>query len=91
MVYIHLRLNVADYAKWRAGFDAYEPKRRAAGSSGVNQIFCDLDDPHNVTLIMEWDQAEHAKEFLADPMTKQVMDDAGVTGRPSVVAVQVRK
>jgi len=90
MVYIHLRLNVADYGKWRAGFDAYEAQRRAAGSSGVNQIYCDLDNPGNVSLIMEWDAAERAQAFLNDPMTKQTMDDAGVTGRPSVVAVQSR-
>jgi len=90
MVYIHLRLNVTDYAKWRAGFDANEARRKAAGSSGVNQIFCDVSDPRNVSLIMEWDQAEHAQKFLDDPMTKQTMDAAGVTGRPSVVAIQSR-
>ena len=39
MVYIHLRLNVADYDTWRAGFNAQESNRKSAGSTGL-QIGC---------------------------------------------------
>ncbi len=38
MVYINLRVNVADYDRWRLGFDANESNRRSAGSTGVNQF-----------------------------------------------------
>ena len=90
MVYIHLRVNVADYDTWRAGFDAQESNRRAAGSTGVNQFYRDVDNPNNVTLILEWDEADRAQAFLNDPRTKASMDEAGVTGRPMVVAVQTK-
>ena len=90
MVYIHLRLNVADYDTWRAGFDANESNRKAAGSTGVNQFYRDVENPNNVTLIMEWDEAVNAQAYLNDPNTKASMDAAGVTGRPSVVAVQTK-
>ena len=87
MVYINLRVNVADYNKWRTGFDANESSRRSAGSTGVNQFYRDVDIPNNVTLVLEWDEADKAKAFLNDPRTKASMDEAGVTGRPMVVAV----
>ncbi len=90
MVYINLRLNVADYNKWRAGFDANESSRKSAGSTGVNQFYRDVDNPNNVTLVLEWEEAGKAQAFLNDPRTKASMDEAGVTGRPMVVAVQMK-
>ena len=90
MVYINLRLNVADYDKWRLGFDAQEPNRKSAGSTGVNQFYRDVDNPSNVTLVLEWDEADKAQAYLNDPHTKASMDEAGVTGRPMVVAVQTK-
>ncbi len=88
MVYINLRLNVADYDKWRLGFDAQESNRKSAGSTGVNQFYRDVDNPNNVTLVLEWDEADKAQAFLNDPHTKASMDEAGVTGRPMVVAIE---
>ncbi len=88
MVYINLRVNVADYAKWRLGFDANEFNRKSAGSTGINQFYRDVENPNNVTLVLEWDEADKAQAFLNDPRTKESMDEAGVTGRPMVVAAQ---
>ena len=90
MVYVNLRLNVADYDKWRVGFDANESNRKSAGSTGVNQVYRDMDNPNNVTLVLEWDEADKAQAFLNDPRTKATMDAAGVTGRPMVVAVLMK-
>jgi len=90
MVYINLRLNVADYEKWRLGFDDNESSRRSAGSTGVNQFYRDVENPNNVTLVLEWEEARKARAFLNDPHTKASMDEAGVTGRPMVVAVQTK-
>jgi len=90
MVYINLRVNVADYDKWRAGFDANESSRKSAGSTGVNQYYRDVDNPNNVSLVLEWEAADKAQAFLNDPNTKASMDAAGVTGRPAVVAVMVK-
>jgi len=90
MVYINLRLNVVDYNKWRAGFDANESGRKSARSTGINQFYWDVENPNNVTLVLEWDEAEKAQAFLNDPRTKASMDEAGVTGRPMVVAVQTK-
>jgi hypothetical protein len=40
VVYIHLRLYVAEYDRWRAGFDANESNRK---STGVNQFYRDVE------------------------------------------------
>jgi len=90
MVYINLRVNVADYDKWRLGFDANESSHRSAGSTGANQFYRDVENPNNVKLVLEWAQADRAQAFLNDPHTKESMDEAGVTGRPMVVAVQTK-
>ncbi len=90
MVYINLRLNVTDYDRWRAGFDANESNRKSAGSTGVNQFYRDVENPNNVTLVLEWDEADKAQVFLNDPLTKASMDEAGVTRRPMVVAIQTK-
>jgi hypothetical protein len=90
MVYLNVRHTVADYEKWRVGFDAHESARRAAGATGVNQVYRDVDDANTVTLIMEWDNAGNARRFLDDPALREVMQQAGVIGMPAVRAIQSR-
>jgi quinol monooxygenase YgiN len=90
MVYINLRLNLEDYGKWRAGFDANDSMRRAGGSTGVYQVYRDVDNPNAVSLILEWKDAEKAQAFLNDPKLKQIMQAAGVIGAPVLRSVQAR-
>jgi hypothetical protein len=82
MIYLEVKHQVADYAKWRSGFDANEPARRAAGATGVKQVFRGAEDPHSITILMEWDHAENARRFFADPKLKEVMAAAGVISAP---------
>jgi hypothetical protein len=90
MVYINLRLNLESYEKWRTGFDANDSFRRSSGSTGVNQVYRDVDNPNAVSLTLEWENAEKAQAFLNDPKLRQVMQEAGVIGAPVVRAVQSR-
>jgi hypothetical protein len=87
MVYLNVRHTVADYGKWRQIFDEDDARRRAAGASGVKQVYRDMDAPNIVTMIMEWDTAENASKFAHDPALGAVMQKAGVVGMPAVVAV----
>ena len=84
MINLSIRHTVADYAKWRAGFDAHEAARRAAGATGVFQIYRDVENPNQITTMLEWDNAENARKFASDPALKEVMRAAGVTGAPEV-------
>jgi quinol monooxygenase YgiN len=87
MVYINVRHTAADYEKWRSVFDGDEARRRAAGATGVNQIYRDADDPNTVNVILEWDNAENARKFLDDPALREAMQKAGVVGAPVLRAI----
>ena len=82
MIYLQVNHTVADYAKWRPGFDANEPARRAGGATGVQQVYRGMEDPNAITILMEWDNAENARRFFLDPRLKEVMSAAGVIGAP---------
>ena len=84
MIYLNVRHTAADYTKWRVGFDAHETARRAAGATGVQQVYRDLENPNAVTIIMEWDSAEKARKFAQDPALREVFEKAGVIGAPEV-------
>ena len=84
MIYLNVRHTTADYAKWRAGFDAHATARQAAGATGVQHVFRDLENPNAVTIVMEWDSAEKARKFAQDPALREVMEKAGVIGAPEV-------
>ena len=87
MVYLNIRHTVVDYEKWRSFFNADETRRRAAGASGVNQVYRDFDDPNTVTVVLEWDNAKNARKFMEDPAMREVMQQAGVVGMPAVRAL----
>lgn len=87
MVYSNVRVKVTDYAAWRSMFDQGESMRRAAGSTGVNHVYRDVDDPNMITVIMEWDSAENARKFMNDPALKDAQQKAGFTGPPVVSTI----
>ena len=84
MINLLIRHTIADFAKWHAGFDAHEAARRAAGATGVKQVYRDMENPNQITVMLEWNNAENAQNFISDPALKEVMNAAGVTGAPEV-------
>ena len=84
MIYVNVRATVSDYTKWRTTFDSFATLRKDAGATGVNQIYRDVENPGTVTTIMEWNNLEKARLHLADPKTKEAMQNAGITGSPEV-------
>ena len=84
MIYLNVRHTAADYAKWRVGFDAHETARRAAGATGVQQVYRDMENPNAITVIVEWDSAEKARKFIQDPAMREVFEKVGVIGVPEV-------
>ncbi len=90
MVYINVRHTAADYEKWRLVFDEGEAYRRAAGATGVNQVYRDVDDPNTVTVVLEWDNVENARKLMDDPVLREDMQKSGVIGMPAVRAILSR-
>lgn len=84
MINLSVRHTIADYPKWRASFDANEAARRAAGATGIYQVYREVEDPNQITVMLEWNNAENARHFMNDPALKEVMLAAGVTSSPEV-------
>ena len=87
MVYVNVRHTVADYEKWLLFFNEDDARRRTAGATGTTQIYRDADDANTVTVMMGWDTADNARQFMNDPALREVMQKAGVVGMPAVRAI----
>jgi heme-degrading monooxygenase HmoA len=81
-IYLHVRLQVGDYIKWREGFDVHAPAREGAGATGEVYVMHDVDDANDVTVILGWSNLEQAKAFTLSASLKDAMQQAGVIGSP---------
>ena len=84
MVYIHVRHNVEDYAKWKEGFDTHAAARQAAGATDETYVMRNVDDPNDITVIISWSDLEKARSFTKSASLKEAMQKAGVIGQPEV-------
>jgi quinol monooxygenase YgiN len=82
MINLLIRHTVADYAKWRPVFDANESNRRAGGATGVQSVYRDLTNPNEITVVLEWDNAESAQKFTSNPALAEAMKTGGVISAP---------
>jgi quinol monooxygenase YgiN len=78
---------VKDYDAWKQAFDADATRRTEAGLVGyaVNR---DQKKPNMVVVYLQGSTRESVDGFLANPELKKVMKDAGVKGKPKIVALQ---
>lgn len=78
---IVIKHKVADYDKWRKGYDAHDSVRQAYGISHYI-IGRGMDEPNMVIVMDKMDDVVKAKEFSALPSLKEAMKNAGVMGKP---------
>jgi hypothetical protein len=76
-----VRHKVADFAKWQAAYEKDDSMRMSAGIH--NYIIArGVEDSNVVMVSMRIEDTARAKHFMANPMLKKVMQDAGVVGEP---------
>lgn len=83
MIHVIVRHKVADYSRWKEAFDAHLSMRKAGGELG-HRLFVSVEDPHDLTLVMDWDSLERARRFAGSDDLKQAMQKAGVVGEPEI-------
>lgn len=83
MVHVLVRHKVADLNRWKESFDSHLNARMRAGELGFH-LFQSVDDPRNVTLLLDWDSVEHARQFMGSEDLRSRMQQAGVIGAPDV-------
>jgi quinol monooxygenase YgiN len=74
---------VKDYDSWRKGYNADELNRKNAGFK-VWSVYADVNNPNMVSVIGEFPSAAAAEAFSTSPKLKEVMEKAGVVGKPDV-------
>jgi quinol monooxygenase YgiN len=78
---------VLDYDAWKPAFDEHEGMRAKYGCLG-HTIYRDVDEPNNVTIVMDYESRERAEEFLRDPSLREAMQKGGVISEPRATWVE---
>jgi heme-degrading monooxygenase HmoA len=73
--------SVADYDKWKVGYDAMPPTVAGAKFARVNR---NVDDPNRVAVVSGFESLETLNAFVGDPRLKDAMQEAGVVGEPRI-------
>lgn len=87
MVHVLVRHKVADFNRWKESFDSHLNDRMHAGELGF-RLFQSVDDPREVTLLLDWDSVEHARKFIGSDELRSRMQQAGVLSTPDVQYVE---
>jgi heme-degrading monooxygenase HmoA len=83
MVRSFIHHHVSDYAAWREIYDSFGDAQREHGVR-AEAVYRGVDDPNDVTVTHDFDDAEAAKAFFAIPELKEAMQRGGVEGQPAV-------
>ncbi len=82
-VRMFVRHEVADYAVWKKGYDAYSETQKKMGV--FNQaVYQSAANPSDVTVIHDFHSLEQAKTFAASADLKAHMSELGVKGVPQI-------
>jgi hypothetical protein len=79
---------VANYAKWKMGYDAHDSARLAAGLKNY-VLGRGLTDSNMVLVALKMDDLAKAKAFGASKDLMEAMKKAGVVGKPTVEYINV--
>ncbi len=79
---------VKDYPVWRKAFDADELNRKSAGFV-IRGVYADVNKPNMVSIVGEFPSAAAADAFATSPKLKEVMEKAGVIGKPDVKVLAI--
>ena len=89
MVRIYIRHGVADYDAWRKVYDDFADQQQAAGVR-AEAVYQSIDDPNEVTVWHDFDDAGAARAFVDSAELRDAMGSAGVQGEPQVWFTQER-
>lgn len=78
-----VRHKIADYDKWKAGYDSHDSARMANGLH--NYVICrGTEDPNMVMVALRMDDVTKARAFAGSKDLKDRMKSIGVSGTPVI-------
>lgn len=78
-----VRHKVADYSKWKSGYDSHDSSRLASGLHSY-VVARGTEDSNVVLIAVKMDDVEKAKAFAASKDLKDKMKNLGVAGAPVI-------
>ena len=75
---IIVKRNLVDYDSWKAMVSEGNEVRKEKGSRGV-EVYRSKNDPNEVYLIFDWDDAKTYQEYFDLPDVKKALDNSGTT------------
>ncbi len=83
MPFVRVQHRVQDYDSWKEVFDGFHATRKSGGEKSF-QILHTENDPNDLSLMFEWDNAENAHSFMTSSKLKNAMKEAGVLEHPRI-------
>ncbi len=80
MIYLYLRQTVADYARWKEGFDNHLAARQAGGATNKALVLRNVDNQHEIIVILGWRDLHQARTFSQSVSLQMAMKKMGVVG-----------
>jgi hypothetical protein len=81
------RVTIGDFDRfWSTFAGAGADQRQKYGSSGA-RVFRNLDRPDEMIVLFDWSKGDYGR-FLEDPRSREVMQQAGLTGPPETIEVE---
>jgi hypothetical protein len=79
---------VANFDKWKVGYDGHEPMRKKFGWTSAT-VLTDAGDPTHVVVVGKVKSLAQAKDFTSSPSLKETMKKIGVISPPDIAFLKV--
>ena len=88
MPWVLVRHKVHDFTKWKPAFDEHAAEREPAGCKG-GYVLRGIEDPSEVIILLEWDDLQRARDFLASDALHEAMERSGVVDKPDIFFLEL--
>ena len=83
-----VRHTVANFDKWKVGYDGHESERKKFGWTSAT-VLTDAADPTHVVVIGKVKSLAQAKDFTNSPSLKETMKKIGVISAPDIAFLKM--
>lgn len=83
VVRMFIRHPVEDFESWKQIYDDFDDKRQEMGVIG-DAVFQAVKNPKDVTVWHDFEDLDSARSFARSDRLQEAMEEAGVTGEPTV-------
>jgi len=86
-MYVIVQHRVRDFDAWLPVFKEHRAVREQYGCRG-HRVFRRLDEPNDVTVILDFPSRERAEAFYQEPSLREAMERGGVVSEPQATFLE---